>query len=313
VPTVPQILDGTPPANTAAVRVDVAPGTIWRYSGGGMTIAQLLMTDVTGEPFPELVRRLVFVPAGMTLSTYEQPLPANLAGVAASGYTMNGVEIAGKSHTYPEMMAAGLWTTASDLGRYIIEVQRAYDGKSRMLSQSTARAMLTSGLGNYGLGLSMTGAGDSLRFGHGGSNAGFKGQFMGYVSGGRGIVVLTNGDAGSRLASEITSAIGREYNWPGLRTLKERVEVAIDEKVLDGYVGKYQLTPAIVLDIKRSGAALVAQPTGQRELPVYPEGNHQFFSREIDVVLKFDVDASGKATAVTVTQNGTPTRAVRMP
>jgi len=233
IPSVPQILDGTGPANTPAVRVDVAPGTIWRYSGGGMTVAQLLMTDVTGESFPALVRRLVLAPAGMTSSGYEQPLPDSVAHFGATAHRTAGTVLPGRWHAYPEMMAAGLWTTATDLARYIIEIQNAYAGNSRVLSQTMAQAMLTPGLGNWGLGIQIAGVGDSARFTHGGSNAGFRGQFIGYVTGGRGVVVLTNGDAGGALANEIIGAVGREYDWPGLRALREYAEIAIDPQLLD--------------------------------------------------------------------------------
>ena len=80
VPTVPQVLDGAPPANTAPVRVDLVPGSRWRYSGGGYTIAQLAMSDTLGQAFPDLMRTLCLAPAGMSLSTYEQPLPASRLG-----------------------------------------------------------------------------------------------------------------------------------------------------------------------------------------------------------------------------------------
>jgi CubicO group peptidase (beta-lactamase class C family) len=222
VPSVPQILDGAAPANSAPVRVDVLPGTLWRYSGGGMTVAQFLMTDVTGESFPMLARRLVLAPAGMTSSGYEQPLPDSVASFAATAHTNRGMPVQGRWHTYPEMMAAGLWTTPTDLARWIIEVQNAYAGRSRILGQPMARAMLTPGLGGWGLGMEIQGAADSLRFSHGGSNRGFRGRFVGYVSGGRGVVVLTNGDAGGTLASEIVGAVGREYDWPGLRLSEVR-------------------------------------------------------------------------------------------
>jgi CubicO group peptidase (beta-lactamase class C family) len=194
LPSVPQVLDGTPPANTPAVRIDAMPGTIWRYSGGGITVVQLLMTDVTGEDFPALVRRLVLDPAHMTSSGYEQPLPDSLIGDAASGHHADGTPVPGRWHTYPEMMAAGLWTTPTDLARYIIELQHAYAGTSSLITQATARAMVTPGLGGWGLGIQVAGSGDSLRFMHGGDNDGFHGEFIGYVRGGRGIVVMTNGD-----------------------------------------------------------------------------------------------------------------------
>lgn len=311
VPSVQQILDGVPPGNTAAVRVDVAPGTLWRYSGGGMTVAQLLMSDVTAEPFPSLVRRLVLNPIGMTSSGYEQPLPDSVAQYGATAYNGAGTAIAGRWHSYPEMMAAGLWTTASDLARYIIEVQRAYNGNSRVLNQSMTRAMLTPGLGGWGLGPEISGAGDSLRFSHGGANAGYRGQFVGYVNGGRGVVVLTNGDAGGAIVSEIIDAVGREFDWPGLRTLKERTVVAISPQLLDGYVGKYQLTPTITIAVTRSGDQLHAQASGQSAFPLFPEGNHQFFASVAPIDLRFEVDARGKVTALFLTQGGRTQRAPR--
>jgi CubicO group peptidase (beta-lactamase class C family) len=76
LPTIPQVLDGVPPANTAPVRNDAEPGVRWNYSGGGIIVAQLLATDVTGEPFPALMQRLVLGPMGMTRSTFESSWPA---------------------------------------------------------------------------------------------------------------------------------------------------------------------------------------------------------------------------------------------
>jgi CubicO group peptidase (beta-lactamase class C family) len=78
LPAVPQILDGSAPANTKAVRVTEAPGTRWSYSGGGFTVMQLLMTDVSGKPLPQLMSDTVLKKLGMKNSTYQQPLPQNL-------------------------------------------------------------------------------------------------------------------------------------------------------------------------------------------------------------------------------------------
>ena len=66
VPTVVQVLDGEPPANTAPVRVDIVPGSKVRYSGGGTTIVQLMMTDQLKKPFPEIMAEAVLRPLGMT-------------------------------------------------------------------------------------------------------------------------------------------------------------------------------------------------------------------------------------------------------
>jgi CubicO group peptidase (beta-lactamase class C family) len=144
VPTVVQVLNGEPPANTEPVRVDTVPGTKWRYSGGGTVIAQQLMVDVTGTPFPQLMREILFDKIGMQDSTFEQPLPPEKHAMAASGTHWDGTTVHGKWHIYPEMAAAGLWSTASDLAKFAIEIALSQKGfANHVLSQSTAREMLS--------------------------------------------------------------------------------------------------------------------------------------------------------------------------
>lgn len=86
MPTLAQILEGQPPANTRAVVVDLAPNTKPRYSGGGTTVAQAALVDHLRLPFPDLMRRTVLQPLGMTSSTYEQPLPWSRRAEAATAY-----------------------------------------------------------------------------------------------------------------------------------------------------------------------------------------------------------------------------------
>src|SRR5215467_7750395 len=144
IPTLPQVLDGAPPANTAAVRVDMEPGTKFRYSGGGVTIAQLAIMDIEKKPYPQIAEDTVLKPVGMTHSTYSQPLPGNVRKQAASGYRSNGKVVDGKIHIYPEMAAAGLWTTPTDLAKFAIEVQLSLAGKSnKVLSKETTARMVT--------------------------------------------------------------------------------------------------------------------------------------------------------------------------
>lgn len=128
VPTTVQVLDGAFPANTSPVRVDLPPGGQFCYSGGGTTILQLALEDSTGEAFPELLARTVLGPRGMERSTYENPLPPARVGEAAAGHWVNGRVVPGKRHTYPEMAAAGLWTTAGDLARFGAGMQRELAG-----------------------------------------------------------------------------------------------------------------------------------------------------------------------------------------
>ena len=238
IPTLVQILDGAKPANTAAIQVDVIPGSRWRYSGGGYTVMQQMLIDVTGKPFPQFMREAVLEPLGMASSTYEQPLPDGLIARAATGYYASGKEVEGRCHIYPEMAAAGLWTTASDLARLAICVQKALAGEAKqVISQSMARQMLTdqksgSGLGGgvdllvravretlkqgsgWGLGWSLDGSGKTLRFSHGGRDEGFDAFVTAFAEGGRGAVVLINANDNSGAVHRVVEAIAQQYQWP---------------------------------------------------------------------------------------------------
>ena len=202
VPTIPQVLDGQPPANTAPVRVAFEPGTKYQYSGGGVTIAQLVMTDTFGKPFPDLERELVLGPAGMTHSTYEQPLPPAKLALAAAGYRADGRPLEGKRHTYPEMAAAGLWTTAEDLARFAIAIQKSLAGQpGALLSKEMARRMTTPVKEQAGLGLFLDAREGTTWFGHDGADAGFQALLVASRDGDCrcGIAVMANSDNGVRL------------------------------------------------------------------------------------------------------------------
>ena len=153
LPTLVQIFNGEKPANTAPIRVDFVPGTKSRYSGGGITIEQQLILNATGKSFPQFMHETVLAPIGMTNSTYQQPLPPALAALAASGTRADGKVLPGKWHIYPEMAAAGLWTTPTDLAKFAIEIALSKNGKSnRALSETMTRQMLTPQIDDVGLG-----------------------------------------------------------------------------------------------------------------------------------------------------------------
>ena len=222
-PTVPQILDGEPPANTEPVVVDLLPGTQFRYSGGGTTIAQQAVADVMNLPFADLMRELVLDPLGMADSTFELPLPAALAARAATAHPWNGVQTRGGWHVYPEMAAAGLWTTAGDLARLGTELMRTLRGdwSPLGLKQETVAAMLRPQLPDQAIGQDFVGLGwfcagkdDKFRFGHQGANEGYLAEIRLFPAHGRGAVMMNNSIQGWRLRGEIIKAVGREYGWP---------------------------------------------------------------------------------------------------
>jgi len=214
VPSLVNVLNGESPANSAAVRVDIEPGSQWRYSGGGYSVMQQLVEDVTGEPFAAVVKRLVLDPAAMRHSTYEQPLPPRFHDVAARGHLASGKMVTGEWHTYPEQAAAGLWTTPSDLATILIQMQKAAAGDQALLPAAIFREMSKFQSKSYGLGWGLSGSGGNLGVGHGGSNAGFKCEAFAYLGRGQGAVVMTNGDRGAQLGAEIFRAIAAAYGWP---------------------------------------------------------------------------------------------------
>jgi CubicO group peptidase (beta-lactamase class C family) len=215
LPTLREILDGVKPANSPPIRVDKVPGNGFRYSGGGIEIEQRLMMDVTGKPFPELMRNLVLNPLAMSASTYQQPLPKPLRAQAAAGHDDKGHPIPGKWHVYPEMAAAGLWTTPSEMSHYVIEVLLAHEGRSeKVLDQKMVDQMLTPQNGGpAGLGPFIENHRNGKRFSHNGANAGFRCVFVGLLNRGDGAVVMTNSDNGDPLVGEIMKSIAAVYGW----------------------------------------------------------------------------------------------------
>jgi len=243
IPTIPEILDGIGTTNTGAVRVVAIPGTRWVYSGGGTVIEQLVMTDRTGERFPDLMKRLVFDPIGMTRSTYEQPLREQLQDAAASGHGLDGKTVPGRWHVYPEMAAAGLWTTPTDLLLWAMEIAAARDGRSeRVLSRELATEMLTAQQAISGLGPFVRGNRGAWYFGHGGVDEGFVSQVIYLPDTGQGAAVMTNGDTGFlSLSREILFSIAAEYSWPSFSNV---TPMSLNAEDLPEYIGEYIVSGA---------------------------------------------------------------------
>ncbi len=222
LPDLREILDGRPPAITRAVRVQGRPGAEFRYSGGGYEVVQQLLMDVTASPFPLIAEQQVLGPLNMVRSGYWQPLPEDLWQDAAAAHDAQGLLIKGRAHVYPELAAAGLWTTPVDLAHFAIELSRAWSGRSSLLMKlDTARRMLApQGGGPTGLGVFLDGAGATLRFRHPGDNKGYHALMVVYADGRFGAVVMTNGEGGRQLAAEIVNSIAKLEGWPEFTPLK---------------------------------------------------------------------------------------------
>jgi len=218
VPTLTQILDGQKPSNVGSVRLGRPPMTAMKYSGGGVTLMQLALMDVMQRPFPEIMRQTVLDPLGMRHSAYEQPLSSARDRNAARAHGLEGQAMDAKWHVYPELEAAGLWTTPSDLATFLIEVEQSIQGRSnRVLSRATVQEMVNPvGVGDYAVGLGVAKRGEGWYFGHGGSNWGFRCDMRAHKIKGYGVAVMTNGDRGGRVIDELERRIESAYRWDSL-------------------------------------------------------------------------------------------------
>ncbi|HEV2380614.1 MAG TPA: serine hydrolase [Terriglobia bacterium] len=304
VPTLVQVLNGEAPANSEAIRVTLVPGSAFRYSGGGYTVMQQLLIDVLREPFPRIMQQTVLSKFGMSSSDFSQPLRDDWRGSAAAGYQADGTPVAGKYHTYPELAAAGLWTTPSDLARFAMGIQDAYAGKSHaVISQKMAQQMLTGQIDHVGLGVALDGSGQTLRFSHSGGNEGFQCLFVAYAHTGQGAVVMTNSDNGGELINEVMFGIAREYHWANFAP-QERAVAKVDPKVYPDYVGRYMVRGGTIITISTRNHRLYAQATHEPEFELFPESPIKFFALVKDNEVVFERGASGKVDVMEIHQGG---------
>ena len=299
-PTLLQVLQGAAPAATPPAVAQTPPGARYGYSGLGYAVLQQYLMDATGRDFPALARQQVLAPLAMRDTVFAQDLPPGLARRAAIGHELDGNPVAGGWRRYPELTAAGLWTTASDLARFALALQRAAQGwAARLLTRLQPATLLAPVQNDYGLGFELDHAGTEPAFHHSGSNAGYKALLFAYTRTGQGAVILTNGDYGWPLIEELMRAIAAEYGWEDYRPL-QRDAVATDPALFERFVGDYDVSN-ITLRIRREGNRLYASapPLGPAPVELIPAGDYDYFIREKDATVRFHPDGEGPVPALT--------------
>ncbi len=241
IPTLEQVLNGE--GNSAKIRVAARPGEHAIYSGGGYTVIQKMLEDLTGQPFQEYMDQAVLSPLGMNHSTFAQPLPKAYHARASAAYDKQGELIDGLWHNYPEQAAAGLWTTPTDLSKYLIEIMEIYHGKEDgILSRGMVNDMLSlQGGGYHGMGPEVTDSDGTLEFGHLGKNAGFTNDMLGGAATKNAIIIMTNADNGGSIMPEIQRSVCGYY---GINLEIPSTQVVETTKVsshhLDSLTGRYE-------------------------------------------------------------------------
>ncbi len=272
-----------------------------------------MLMDILKKPFPQIMRELVLDPLGMEHSPYEQPLPDKRARFAATARPSDLRPVDGKWHVYPEMAAAGLWTTPTDLARFALEMQLAREGKSyKVLSAETVNLMLTPQVEEHiGLGFFLSGKDDSVRFGHGGWDEGFLAMLTAYKHRGSGMAVMLNSNRGWPVMDEILRAVAEEYGWPDIISAEPPL-AEIDLQMYMAYVGKYEFKPDFHFTVAQNGSGLTLQPTGQAALDICPESDTKFFARIVEAKITFVKTEAVEVKELTCKQNGKEMSAKRL-
>lgn len=308
IPSLVQILAGEKPANTPGIHVNLLPGTRFRYSGGGYCVLQQLLCDVQGQSFPDIMRDLVLDPVGMAQSTFEQPLPSQYWHSTSSGHRASGLPLAGGWHTMPEMAAAGLWTTATDLARLSIDLQLARAGLAdRLLSQEAVRLLLSPQVervstGFMGLGVWLDGRGANSRFGHSGDNEGFTSRWEAVPEGGMGAVILTNSDNGGALIADVFDHIAEVYRWPELESPPSSAP-RVPPPIMD-CVGTYQSRSGTTCSVTRRDERLYLQMLRQPPIPLTAVSQTVYLLQPLEGEVIFLTGAEGSVRGLQIRQDG---------
>jgi len=233
----------------------------------------------------------VLRPLGMRDSSFAQPLPPALLARAAAGVRPDGSAVPGKRHGYPELAAAGLWTTSQDLARFALGVQSALRGQSRLLSAPLARDMLSQRAGSgYGLGFGLPLEQGEAYFAHGGWNEGFCASLMAHQSVGQGAAIMINANQPA-LMDELRRAVAFEYRWPGFKTQQP---LPASAEALDKAPGRYRVNGEQFVQLTRQGERLFLAEGGGRASELVPVAGGRYLQREQEQARGFEPDAQGR-------------------
>lgn len=305
LPTTVQILDGAPPSRNPPVRSILPAGAQFAYSGGGYMVTQLALSDVSGMPFADLAQHEVLGPLHMTRSAFSMPPSQAIQANMAFG-SAGGKPIPGHYAVYPELAPAGLWTSASDLARLLVDMQASAAGeRGHRLTPAMTRQMFTPVKDNWGLGVALYPEGPA-RFMHDGVNAGFDAFMVAELGKGNGIVVLTNGGDGRRLTADVVRAIAADYGWTGMAvpaTQEQALTLAQLSRESGHFIGGGL---DVKLEARPEGLfANAGAPVAERLIALSPR---RFRSEALGVTVEFSPDFS----SCTMIEGAPPMKLVRV-
>ena len=293
LPSIIDVLNGDPKlANTKPVEVIHKPGEKFQYSGGGTTVSQLILEDVTGEDYATWMEKNVLKPLDMKVSTFKQPLPKELQSKATAGHDLDGNVIDGKWHAYPEKGAAGLWTTPTDLAKFLIAMLKISEGSTdypinkKMQDEMFQKQIKGFKNSDVGLGVFLSGNKEDFSFSHDGRNEGFISRMVAYPELKKGFIIMVNNDAAFNLMDEITNGIADTYNMPGFKKVtKESVKYSLGD--YPDILGTYKNKEYTLDIISKENTLFLYDPNLKTKKRLYLKNNQRFFFLEDAIEIEY--------------------------
>ncbi|MEO0570685.1 MAG: serine hydrolase domain-containing protein [Bacteroidota bacterium] len=266
IPSAVQILKNEYPAKTKkSLAIKTVPGQVERYSGAGYVIIQVLIEDISGNPFSQYVQEHILDPFGMVHTTYDNNPDTNLGSAIASGHLANGKSLKNKKYNiYPEKAAAGPWTTAEDLARLLIGIQKMIHGENTtFINRDLIDEFLSPQINHKGLGVNLKGLEKPVAFWHAGQNLGYTGLLYGLMEQGNVAVILLNSDGGEILAQEFITSVAHEYNWP---VMKSYTSQGYSRELKAKLIGKYKGPDSpTILVIEENNGVMTLRPSSSKK------------------------------------------------
>jgi CubicO group peptidase (beta-lactamase class C family) len=277
------------------------PGSQFEYSNLGGGLLGHVLARRAGMDYEALVRSRIAKPLGMNSTVIA--LSPELKARLAVGHNDKLAPVP----NFDFQVLAGCGALRSS-GSDMLDFLAANLGYTRSSLAPAMAAMLavrrqTSVPGpDTGLGWLFANRGGNDVIWHNGGTYGYR-SFVGFDPKTRvGVVVLSNtftaagvDDIGMHLL---------DSRFPLIPPPKERKEIAVDPKVLEGHVGRYQLAPNFIVTISLEGNRLFAQLTNQPKFEIFAESDREYFYKIVDAQITFEADSQGRTPALVLHQNG---------
>ncbi len=287
--------------------LEFTPGEKFAYSNSGYFLLGTIIERVSAKTYADFLQENIFTPLGMKQTGYDSSV--RIIKNRAAGYAKQSGEIVNAAYmdmTIPGA-AGALYSTTGDL---LLWDQALYTEK--LVNRKSLDEMFAPPKGDtgYAYGWSIGKRFDRQLIGHGGGIYGFATQISRFPADRITVIVLSNVQSASagKIANDLGAiAFGAAYEIP-----KERKEIAVESKILEKYVGQYQVAPNLVIAVLLENGKLVGQVAGQSKFALSAESETVFFSRDVNAVITFVKDAQGQVTGLTLNQGGGNTPAQRI-